>query len=171
MKKLLFVALLALFPVSVAAQEVVPRFELGLTAGDSPGFEIQSAEFDGALTTVGVYFDVRLGDRWVLSPSVSSVIVADEGVRAGRFRADLRYHLIGSGPVRPYVFGSGTVYMRGRDNAVSDEDQTAVGGGVGVRLGLPVPFAVSLEARYDHWLEAGADQFGLGLRIGVPFGH
>lgn len=168
----LFAAILVvLVSAPLAAQEAPPpRFEVGLVGngGTTPG--ASDLTFTPTPNTVGLYADLFVTDRLVVSPSVMGLIWGDDGFHAGHFRTDVRYLFRGSDEISPYVFGSGTAFLRRENEFVDARQELALGGGVGVRVPIGDHFAVSLEVRYDHWLDTGADQLGLSLRIGIPLG-
>lgn len=172
MRRLLFVSFaLLLVTAPLTAQGAAgPRVEIGLIGGFGDEPALAGAELRPSPSTLGLYGDLYLADRWVVSPSVSAILWGSDGFTAGTFRADVRYLLRGSDRVSPYVFGSGTAHVHGDGAFDPDADTYALGGGVGVRVPLLSRLAVSLELRYDRWLDPSSDQLGLGLRIGIPLG-
>ena len=169
-----------LLAAPAAAQERPSRFEIGLAAGPPPGLiQTGSSAFDGSLTTLGIYADVRLGSSWVVSPFISSLRTGSSGLEAVRLRTDLRYHFRPSRVVSPYLFAGASAYLNQEPRAFDDRlpdpgaesrSEAALGAGAGLRLALPLPIRLSVEARYDRWLDSGRNQVGFGVRVGLPFG-
>lgn len=172
MRRLLFVPFaLILAAVPLTAQEATgPQLELGLVGAYGEASSLAELELRPSTRTLGLYANLYLTDRWVVSPSASAITWGSDGFTAGTFRTDVRYLFRGSGRVSPYVFGSGTAHIHGEATFDPDADAYALGAGVGVRVPLLSRLVVSLELRYDRWLDPGSDQLGLGLRVGIPLG-
>ena len=170
MRRLLFVPLLLLLAAPLVAQESGPRLEIGLIGGLGDEPTVEESLLRPSPNHLGLYADLYLTGRWVISPSVSAVAWGSDGFTAGTLRTDVRYLFRGSDRISPYIFGSGTGHIHGQAAFDPDADRFALGTGLGVRVPVLSRLVVSAELRYDRWLDPVSNQLGLGIRVGIPLG-
>jgi hypothetical protein len=169
MQRAMFGILFLLAAVPLTAQDTSgPRFELGV--GMLDGWTRGPTTPALRLTYPGLYGDVAVTDRLVLSTSVYGFVIGD-GVEAARVRADARWLFRGTAQITPYVFGGGITEYHAETSYRDRLLFNAVGGGAGIRFPLAKRLAISVELGYHRWIETERDQVGVGIRVGVPFGR